>query len=210
MKICPQENRLYIISLVSIILTSFLYTIDVFLLNKSTEPQFQFRSKSGQPIKKEFADASIGLTVFSTLYMIYIIGVTYFEETWETSKLSSFINYEYIINGGIDVDSNYLTGFDRDVPCHKRKNPKSCTVGPNSRKCKWNANKSKCSRTYSGGYGNFLIFLAVSIYLIIFGVMIHNDQEPNSTSDEFENLATGSIIVGSIGLIFSMVDLFIC
>jgi hypothetical protein len=207
MKICPQENRLYIISIISIILTSFLYTIDVFLLNTA---QFQFKSKAGNPIKKEFADASIALTVFSTLYMIYIVGVTYFEETWEISGLSSLINYEYIINGGLDVDSNYLSGFDRDVPCHKRKHRNSCTAGQNSRKCKWNQNKSKCYRTYSGGYSNFLIFLAISIYLIIFGVMIHNEQAASSTSDEFEHLATGSIIVGVIGVIFSVVDLFIC
>ncbi len=210
---CPKGSRIYIITAVSLFLTATVISTAVFNGHNNSdafEAQYHFLDNDGNKIKSDYYYASSVISALSCLYLVYILGVSFFEETWETTGLSQLINYRYIIEGGLDVNPNQLKAFAEDVPCYKRKSANTCDAGDNPRECFWDNSRESCTRTYTGGYANFVFFMMVSIYLIVFGSMIINDHDEYNTSDEYINLATASIIIGCIGILYSLIDLVIC
>lgn len=210
---CPKSSRIYLVTVISILLSATAISTTVFNsnnLNPTFDKQYHFLDKNGNKINQEYLNASIAMSVLSVIYTIYILSVSFFEETWETTGLSQLINYRYIIEGGFDVNPEQLDAFSKDVPCYKRKSINTCDIGSNPRECHWDTSREVCTRTYTGGYANFLLFMMVSIYLIVFGIMIINDHDEFNTSDEYIQLSTASIIIGCIGVLYSLVDLIIC
>lgn len=214
MSYCPKNNRMNIVILFSIILTSIMITISIFIdqNKKQSGDIYTFIDNSGNPISNEYHISSIILSIISTLFTIYIIYSTNFEKYWENTKLSDIVPLRFIGDtGDVSGASSYdIYKYNEDYPCYARNTEKSCELKPNSRECHWDDYDGVCKKTYSGGYFNILIFAACSIYLIVFGIMIHKDKDKNIDNYSFDNLGTASIIIGSIGIIYTFIDLFIC
>lgn len=198
---CLQgKHRVYIIAFISVVITSLLFTTNI---------------SSGRLVNKETLNTGITFNVFSGLYTFYILWLIFTGETWEKSFLSKsdYISYENIIGGNIyETSYEKLYSAAENIPCYMRKR-NSCQLEPNVKSCSWDTFEQKCKAPFSGGYFVILLFIAISIYLIIIGSNLLKETDDETTEIEFETidkLAIANIIIGSLVLLFSVVDLFIC
>lgn len=195
---CPQgENRIYLLVLFSIVLTS--------TLTASS-------SMTRDIVNSDTYITGIVFNIICAFYTLYILWVAMTGETWEKSWISpsQFVEYSGFTEGNIsDMDYSFLARAAEDLPCHVRSRG-SCTIEPNVRDCSWDYFDQKCKAPFSGGYGNFLIFLASSIYLVIIGFMLIKENEGENRDENIDKLSTATIIVGSIGILFSLIDMFFC
>lgn len=214
---CPKKNRINILVITSVLLSVLLTTISVFngqnyssnASSSSTNPIFNYKNAEGKGVSKDLYVSGTIIDAIIVIYMLYICYIKLSGETWEFGMSGkNKVIYNYPSRGGTNIAQSFANSYERDVPCFQRKHKSTCAVG--SRGCYWNEANESCHKAYSGGYGNFIIFLVCSLYLIAFGIIILRDQDETKTSSGYTNLAIGSVIVGCISLLFSIVDLVVC
>jgi hypothetical protein len=226
----PSGKRVYIVIFFSILFTCLLTTVSVFNGKNRNEKlednsPFRYSDKNGKEINEEVYGTGIGMSVISGIFMLYLLRNYYNGETWDFGEEN--VLFDYVFSGNTDINPSMYKEFE-EGPClgrsYKTCEPKfikdpfgypakdaygnNIKINKKGKDCKWDGDE--CRYEYPGGYGNFILFVAFSIYLIYFGSIIQKDRDPDETSSEFDKLSIASIILGALGLLYSLVDLVIC